>query len=172
MAETPKVVKKDGATRFHRMAKRAGGISRDEAIKRSNAFLETAKSKYHEWVAEDVLRLETALAALRGQTEPDPEALENAYHRTRVIRDLGDTMGYPLVTVVADSLCELLYRFKNANVYSERSVDTHFWSLQLVSTPAYKGEAKEATDNLLSGLRRVVDTFPPVDPAAGKPERN
>ena len=163
MAESPKVVKKDGATRFHRLAKRAGGISRDEAIKRSDTFLETAKSKYHEWVAEDVQRLEKALAALRGQTVPDPEALENAYHRTRVIRDLGDTMGYPLITVVADSLCELLHRFKNANVYSEPAVDTHFWSLMLVSAPTYKGGEKEETDNLLSGLRRVVDTFPPAE---------
>lgn len=169
MADTPKVQKKDGSTRFHRLAKRAGGISRDEAIKRSDAFLNSVKPKYLEWVAADIARLELALKGIPGESVLDVSAIEAAYHKARVVRDLGETMGYPLITVVANSLCELLHRFQKAEIYNPAAVDTHFWSLLLVSSTDYEKTSEAATKDLLMGLQKVVELFPPVDAPSQRP---
>ena len=169
MLKAPKIVRKKGGIRYHRLAKRTGGIPRDEAIQRANVFIESVKSKYHEWVFDDILRLEEAVVALRGRSTPNPEDIENAYHRARVIRDLGTTMGYPLVTAVTDSLCELLHRFKNANVCDEVSVEAHFCALLLVISPGYAVGNRGGIEDLLFDLRRAVDRFPSTADAAVEP---
>ncbi len=163
MSDAPKAQKKSGATRFHRLAKREGGITLDEAIRRADEFVSTVKPKYLDWVAEDVRSLATALAALSGHAPASPKDLDTAFHGARKIRDLGTTMGYPVITIVASSLCDLLERFKGGNVYSQPAIDTHMSSLLLVSSSAYDDLQQTVKDDLLPGLRRVVDRFPPTE---------
>lgn len=151
--------KTPGATRFHKLAKREGGITREEALKKAEKFIESLKPQYIEWLRADMEKLQTIVRAFR-EGVPGPVEWKAAYRQSCVIRDLGSTFDYYTVTDIADSLCELLKRFEGNGVHHQSAVEAHLHALQLVGSTEIKDPAAREGHRLLDGLRQVVDMFP------------
>ena len=167
--DKPKVLrgtKSPGATRFHRLAMREGGIGRDDAIKKVQKFIQELKPKYIEWLGKDMERLESIVEGLRIGT-PGHVEWQQTYRQACVIRDLGSTFGYHAVTEVADSLCELVKRLETNGVHHQQAIETHMRALQLVGAAETDALSASVDQRLIEGLRSVVDMFPKE--GAGKP---
>lgn len=166
-----KIVKVE--SRFSRMALRDGGVAAEDALAAATAFIETQRSRYFEWVAADLLALESELKALHSAGGDNAERHDAAYYKAAQIRDLGGTFGYQIITETADSLCELLYRLKTAGRYSRDAIDTHMGAMKMVCAREVEAMPEETAQTLLQGLHRVVEKFPrpllPAEPDATTP---
>lgn len=157
-------------SRFSRMARRGGGIAAADAIAAAEAFVEGERSRYFEWVAEDLLALDQMLAAVYESGGRDAAQRDAAYYKAAHIRDLGGTFGYQIITDVAHCFCELLYRLKMADTFNRDAIETHSAAMKLVCGRDFPAMPAATGPTLLQGLHRVVEKFPaPALPPA--PER-
>src|SRR5262245_50084590 len=94
-------------TDFQRKACRPGGVTRRQAVGRARAQIETLQSEFTDWLHEGFNRLQAAVQLV----EVDPEngtLLKDALRSSCELRDVGTTMGYAIVTFVAERHCEVL----------------------------------------------------------------
>lgn len=154
-------------SRFASMAGRPGGVSQETAIATADRTLEEMKPRYLDWVARDLQALERLVAKVTTAPGAAPEGLDAVYTKASQIRDLGATFDFSLTTEVADRLCELVHRLRNAGIYGAEAVMTHLAALQLVCTESYRGRRAGDEQALLDGLSKVVAKFPPVSGHGG-----
>ena len=78
-----------------------------EAIARAERALENLAHEFHDWLDEEIGRVETAWD--QGKDMSDREAkLVAVYGASHDLKGLATTYGYPLITRYANSLCKLL----------------------------------------------------------------
>ena len=152
-------------SRFAVMARRPGGVAREKALARAENTVEGFKADYLEWVARDLRALEKRVDAIHEHEGARDDDMESAYTMAAQIRDLGATFDFPLTTDVADSLCELIHRFRHAQMYGREALQTHLQALILVCADAFKGKQPNDEKPLLDGLVRMVAKYPPVSNA-------
>ncbi len=84
-----------------------GGLDAD-AVARAEAALKNLAGNFDQWMREELGRLEAARDRVVAEGY-DAATGQNLYHRAHDIKGLGTTYGYPLVTRIASSLCELMH---------------------------------------------------------------
>jgi hypothetical protein len=142
-------------TRFQRLARRGGGISREQAISRAQAGIEEAGGGFEEWVDAELKELVDLVKT--ASTDPTaPDWLEAANFRSRQLRDVGTTMGFELLSFVADSLCDLLDSIAGGAECNMDSVVCHVDALVLSRQERYRHMQPDQVPDLTKGLRRVV----------------
>ena len=142
-------------TRFQRLARRSGGMSREQAISRAQAGIEEAGGGFEEWVDTELKELvDLVKSANTGRAAPD--WLEAANFRGRQLRDVGTTMGFELLSFVADSLCDLLDSIAGGAECNMDSVVCHVDALVLSRQERYRHMQPDQVPDLTKGLRRVV----------------
>src|SRR3954471_14192945 len=94
-------------TRFERMARRSGGLTREEAMRGAQAQLEEIKPDFEPWLDGQLQDLKTVL---KGLTDGAPFSLsmDTGQRICAQVQDVGSTMGFGLVTFVANALFEIL----------------------------------------------------------------
>lgn len=142
-------------TRFQRMARRPGGISREQAIEQAWTQVEETKPGFDEWVNKELQSLTDVVASARPGA--NMEWAEMAGIHSRRLRDVGTTMGFELLTFVADSLCDVLDAVVAGAEYNMDSVACHVDALFLARQRAFRGVKPEQVPELTGGLRRIVD---------------
>ena len=142
-------------TRFQRLARRSGGVSREQAISRAQAGIEEAGGGFEEWVDIELKELvDLVKSASTGRAAPD--WLEAANFRGRQLRDVGTTMGFELLSFVADSLCDLLDSIAGGAECNMDLVVCHVDALVLSRQERYRHMQPDQVPDLTKGLRRVV----------------
>lgn len=148
----------DVETRFHQLAKRPGGISRDKAIEEAHASIDEKKPGFDEWVLVEMQGLAAAIDTARTGSTPE-HWVERANVHTRNMRDVGTTMGAELMTFIADALCEVLDGIEAGLPYDLDTLLCYFDALILVRQPEYRGLRPDQVPELTTGLRRIADRF-------------
>jgi hypothetical protein len=146
-------------SRLSLLAGNAGGKSAAALIAAADGFIQAERGRFLEWVAGDLGALETLLSRLHDSSGSDTATAAAAYRKASEIRDLGGTFGYQRITDIADSLCELLYRLREAGLYSRDAIAMHEAALRLVCTTAAQPPDAAARE-MLAGLRRIVEKYP------------
>jgi hypothetical protein len=142
-------------SRFERLARRPGGVTRDHALAQAQNQVESLKPEFDDWLDRELQRLRTAV----GQIDRDPadkDALDSAELTCAQIRDIGTTMDSQLVTFVASSLCAVLDAMKEGAAYDRETVECHLNALLLVKTESYRNLRPDQVPEMTAGLRRVV----------------
>jgi hypothetical protein len=143
-------------TRFERMARRPGGVAREQALARAQAQVDEMQSGFSEWLDRELQELSAAIQQAEGSSF-DPSWHERAYRSCRQLRDVGATMGYELVTFIANNLCEILDVIKAGTAYDREMINCHVDALLLARTEQYRHLRPEQVPEMASGLRRVVE---------------
>jgi hypothetical protein len=147
--------------RYEQLARRPGGVPRDEAIARARAVIEEEiKPGFGAWLDQELTELGELIR--NGSTDGsghDPWT-EAAYVQCRRIRDVGTTMGFDLITFVANNLCEIFEAVKSGAEYRADLVDCHIQALLFARQERYRNLHPEQLPELSSGLRRVVEYVP------------
>jgi hypothetical protein len=162
-------------TRFEKRARRPGGIPREKAIEMAQARIEEIRPGFDVWLDQKLQELSKIIRSAQ-ENPAEPEWVDTAFFLAHQMRNVGTTMGYELLTYVADSLCEV---FDEENFDSERNMNSvicHLDALLLSRQEQYRHLRPEQVPELSIGLRRVVeraasDGSPKQDPSAAAATR-
>jgi hypothetical protein len=143
-------------TRFQQMARRPGGISRDEAIARAQNQIDEVRPDLEAHLDREL----TKLALLMDDATENPANLrwiKDANDHTRQLRNIGTTIGLELLTHIADTLCEMFDRIRKGEDYSLESIKCYIDSLHLARRGEYRDIKPEDVPELTEGLRQVAE---------------
>jgi hypothetical protein len=143
-------------TRFQQMARQPGGVPRDQALRQAFAAVEEIKPGFDAWLDGEMQSLVDAVAHAQAG-KPTAEWAETANLYSRHMRDVGTTMGYELLSFVANSLCEVLDAIEAGIPCNFESVTCHLDALMLARQPEYRALSPEQLPELAAGLRSVAD---------------
>jgi hypothetical protein len=143
-------------SRFERLARRDGGVPREQALAQAQSQIEEQKQNFEDWLERELQELSVATAEI-DRDPRDAAALDRAERISSEIQDLGSTMGYKLVTFVAGSLCKILEALKAGAAYDKEVVECHVNALLLVRTESYRNLGPDQVPEMTVGLRRVVE---------------
>jgi hypothetical protein len=143
-------------TRFERMARRPGGITREQALASGQAQVDEIKLEFADWLDRKLQELSTAIQQAEGSSF-DPSWHEHAYRCCCELRDVGATMGYELVTFIANNLCAILDVIKTGKPYDREMINCHVDALLLATMEQYRHLRPEQLPEMTGGLRRVAE---------------
>jgi hypothetical protein len=117
--------------RLTTMARRPGGVARSQAIEAAQASIEEARPGFVNWLDGELDVLGQIVERLRsGRAEPD--WVDAAQFHCRQLRDVGTTMGFELVTLIAHTLCIILDGIKAGADCNIDSIACHMDALLLI----------------------------------------
>jgi hypothetical protein len=143
-------------TRFQQLARRPGGVTRERAIERAEHQINELKTDFGDWLDRELMDLSASIRQLSANTGDAAASLERAQQACSQLRDVGATMGYELVTFVANNFCHVLDAMAGA-AYDKDIVDCHMDALLLARTDQYRHLTPDHVPEMASGLRRVVE---------------
>jgi|DewCreStandDraft_4_1066084.scaffolds.fasta_scaffold04217_7 hypothetical protein len=152
-------------TNFQRLARRAGGVPREQALENARITLETIKVGFRDWLESEIADLAAAIRRGRTGQPADVAWAETALLHCRQIRDVGTTMGFQLVTFIAGNLCEMLDNVIAGAVPRNEMIDCHIDALYLARQEQYRHLSPEQLPELSGGLRRVLEVAHAGSPA-------
>jgi hypothetical protein len=139
---------------FQKKARLPGGVARDKAIAHAQKEIDRQKPDFADWLSGEIASLNAAMRQADASLG-DLTSIEQASFHCRQLRDVGSTVGYDLVTFVADNLCEILEAIRSGAAYDKDIIDCHLDALQLATQNQYKNLSPEQLPELSGGLRRV-----------------
>lgn len=143
-------------TRFEKMARRPGGVPREQALAQAQAKIDKLKSGFSGWLDQELQELKAALSKVESDSS-DKLSLEWAYRNCSELRDVCAAMGYELVTFIAKNLCKIIAGIKTGATYDKDMIDCHINAFSLARTDQYRDLRPEQVPEMASGLRRVVE---------------
>ncbi len=141
-------------TRFHRVA-RSGGTPRELAIKQAEVAIEDVKGGFDEWLDGALTELVDTIKQA-GAEGSGSDSLQTANSHARQLRDVAMTMGFELLSCIADSLCMLLDSIAAGAEYNDDAVACHLDALSLARQPGYRHLKPAQVPELINGLYRVA----------------
>jgi hypothetical protein len=142
-------------TRFQKLARRAGGLSKDKAVERAQDQIEKVKSDFDQWLDNELREL-TSLIADAEAGKAEANWIENANARCRQLCDSSGTLGFQLLFFVAGSLCDILDSIEGGAECNMEAIVCHVNALNLAAQKSYRPLHPEQVPELTEGLRRVV----------------
>lgn len=143
-------------------AKVGGGLGGVDmaAMKRAEGALETLKSEFSDWIAEDVKGLIAARARYAETPDaPSRAALMRAAHD---IKGQAATFNFPLIARVAGSLSRLIGELPESQAVSLSLVDAHVNAIQVIHRQGIQDTNDKMAQTLCAELdARVEETLKP-----------
>ena len=164
-------------SRFERMARRPGCISRHDALAKAEAQIDELKSGFNDWLDHELGNLTEALAKVERDFN-DSTSLDSAYRNCAQLQGVCAAMGYNLVTFVAENLCKVIETVMSGSVYDKDMIDCHINAFWLAKTDEYRSMSPAQVPEMAQGLRRVVElaskksVWPPEEPLPRSFESN
>lgn len=143
-------------TRFQKLARRPGGVPRDQAIEKAASKIEEIKPGFDDWLEEELQTLAEIVNSAKAAAPP-ADWIERAHSHSRQVRDAGTTMGSQLLTFIANSLCEVLDAITDGAECNIESIACHLDALFLARQRQFRNLTPEQMPELTRGLRRVAE---------------
>ncbi len=151
-------------TRFETLARRPGGLRREEALERAQTSIEEVAPEFGDWVDRELQQLIDAVRRCDPKSASLKSQVESIAVHARRVRDVGTTMGYELLTFVADKLCEILEAVEAGAEYRQDLIDCHVEALMLSRQERYRHMKPDQVPELSAALTQVARTIqsPPL----------
>jgi len=144
-------------TRFNKLARRPGGLPREQAIERAQANIDDIKPGFVDWLERELFELIELITPRKSGEALPADRLEQALVRCRRMRDVGATMDYSLVTFVANNLAKIIETVLSGAEYRQDMIDCHVEALQLARQEQYRRLRPDQLPDLSGGLRLVLE---------------
>ena len=145
----------DVETRFQKLARRPGGVSRQDAIKQAGKKLKEAEPGFDTWLDDELTQVAEALQRI-GEGNTSAETIEAANFHCYQLRNVGTTMNCELVSFIAGCLCDVLDAIAAGADYDKDSLKCYADALLLARQKKYRHLKPEQVPELTAGLRRIV----------------
>ena len=123
---------------------------------------------YLDYARDDARRLGAACDELESSGGAK-EAIETAYWIAHQMKGQGGTFGYPLITAVGASLCDLLDGRESLDAAQVQAARLHFEAMSLVVSRPLKGDDGEGA-KMVEGLLKVAARASRASGAGPEPE--
>jgi glycine cleavage system protein P-like pyridoxal-binding family len=156
----------------------------DDPVKRAEAALKILSSHFDDWMIDEIRMMHEARDAWRAAGYATGEARDTFYRSVHDIKGQSTTLGFPLATQVAASLCALVERVEKRELVPLALIDKHVDALRAIVREKAKDEddrvGAELVDALIEranayiaefGTPEVIDfedIFVPDDPSSGR----
>lgn len=144
-------------TQFETLARKPGGVPRENALKRASTGIDKIKPELVFWIKQGVFKLDQAIQDT--WIGEDPGRFDAAIELSTSLRDVGSTLGFPLLSFICNNLYEILDGQKNGAVFRKDIIDCHRMALILSSQDDYRKTRPEDLPVLRSGLLDVLSIF-------------
>ena len=142
--------------------RRTGGPTPEQAILRALNAAEDLMDEYQGWAVDDLTKLWQAFEASVDGTPSTAEILQ-MFEIAHGIRGEGGSFGFPLVSVISDSLCKLLEGKKTLSAPEQEVIKVHILAMRAVfrqklhgSQPKLEGELRQLLTLLRDRMERRV----------------
>jgi hypothetical protein len=153
-------------TRFQKMARRPGGVSREAAIEAAQTAIEEIQPEIDNGLERELQELAKLIKSAQAGT-PEPNWIEIASFQARQIHDVGTTIGAELITFIAESLCDMLDTIHAGAKCNMESIVLHLDALMMARREPYRHMKPEQLPELTQGLRRVTESVSLQPPPPG-----
>lgn len=143
-------------SRFQRLARRPGGVSREQAMKNAQAKIDESKPEFDAWLDQELQALVDLIQKVEAGAA-DPGWRDVVCAHSVQLRDIGTTMGFTLLTFIATNLCEIL-EGTNGNECNTELITCHVDALLLSRQQQYRNLRPDQLPELSGGLRRVAES--------------
>jgi hypothetical protein len=144
-------------TRFQTLARRPGGVSRNQAVESAQSKIEEAKLGFDDWLDRELAELIGAIERAKAG-EPVDRWIGAAQLHANQLRDIGTTVGFELLTFVANTLCTILDGIKAGAECNMDSITCHIDSLLLIRQKQFRHLRPDEVPELSGGLHRVAES--------------
>jgi hypothetical protein len=142
---------------FQKMARRAGGVTREQALESAQLAIDKIKLGFGDWLQTEVDALVAEIRNGRKSGPDDTSWAESAGMHARQIRDVGTTMGFELVTFITNNLNEMFEAICAGGTPRNEMIDCHLDALLLAKQEKYRHLRPEQLPELSTGLRKVLE---------------
>jgi hypothetical protein len=142
-------------TKFQQMAKRPGGVSRDQALTQAQVSVATLKPGFETWLDDEIAHLLKVIPR-DGDDQKDQRWMAAADVHCQHLADVSATMGYEFVSYVANNLCQMFEAVKQGADYRRDVMACHVDALMLGRKDKFRRMKPEDVPELTEGLRRVL----------------
>jgi len=145
-------------TRFETMAKRPGGVPRNDAIKSASSNIDKIKPEAIFWIRKGVVRLDRAIQDTWISAD-DAARFDAAIELSASLRDVGATIGFPLLSFICQNLCEILETQKSGVKFRKDILDVYRMALMLSAQDEHRDSSPDDLPIFKSGLEKVLMIF-------------
>jgi hypothetical protein len=142
-------------TRFQALARRSGGIPREQALEKAQEKIEEVKPQFDEWLDIEMDKLTTLIKKVQAGTA-DSNWVAAAIIRTRQLHHSSATLGAELLAFIAGSLRDVLESIESGSEINMESITCHVDALVLARQASYRRLRPDQVPELTEGLRQVV----------------
>jgi hypothetical protein len=159
MADNPEIEARifSPKTRFQTLARRPGGVSRTQAVENANNGIEEAKIGFDEWLDGELAELIGWVERAKSG-EAVEEWIEAAQFHSNQLRDVGTTVGFELLTFIANTLCTILDGIKAGAECNMESLICHIDSLLLIRQKQFRHLRPDQVPELSRGLHQLAES--------------
>jgi len=159
MADNPEIEARifSPKTRFQTLARRPGGVSRTQAVENAQNRIEEAKLGFDEWLDGELAELIGWIERAKSG-EAVEEWIEAAQFHSNQLRDVGTTVGFELLTFIANTLCTILDGIEAGAECNMESLICHIDALLLIRQKQFRHLRPDQVPELSRGLHRVAES--------------
>jgi hypothetical protein len=144
-------------TRFQTLARRPGGVPRNQAVENAQNHVEETKLGFDDWLDGELTELIGWIERAKSG-EAVEEWIDGAQFHANQLRDVGTTVGFELLTFIASTLCTILDGVKAGAECNAESLTCHVDSLLLIRHKQYRHLRPDQVPELSRGLHRVAES--------------
>lgn len=140
-----------------RKVPRSGGPDLETIVNNAESALRELKVEYDQWIRDDLERMETALRDAEESPEKSEASIKAIYDTGYDIKGHGATFEFPLLGMIADSLCSLITDAKVSVAQQLQLVRLHVDAMRVVVNESVDGAGGDQGKELIAMLRTAVD---------------
>lgn len=148
-------------TRFQQLARRPGGVSRQEAVQKAREKLAAIAPDFEQWLAGELAKLDEAMRRIAHDvtdtSDLDRSDLQAMAESGYQLQSIGTTMGCDLISHVAESLCGILDTIAGGTRCNVDAIRCHVDALNLAARRNYRHMRPDQVPQLTAGLRRIAE---------------
>ena len=147
-------------TKFQQMAKRPGGVTREQALVKAQESVATLKPGFETWLDDEIAMLMRSMPK-QGDDLTSRHWMTAADSHCQNLADVSATMGYEFVSFVANNLCMMFDAIRQGADYRRDVMSCHVDALLLGRKDKFRRMKPEDVPELTEGLRRVLGSQKP-----------
>ena len=130
-----------------------------EAIENAELAMAAMSDKFKEWLQDEVDKFDAARKTMCDERSIDN--IKSIYIVAHDVKGQAETMGYPLITLVAASLCKLIEVWDNPKTFPLDQLNNHVDAIKVMLSQDIKAKdhplGKKLTESLLNVVYDYAD---------------
>ena len=127
-----------------------------QILERADAIIINQTDEYLESVEMDLGKIDTVFSELKAQKTHSVAVLKRVFEISSRIQAQGISLGYQLLTAIAEDLCTVVKKMESIGETEIRVIRLHMDTMKLIIKNRIEGQGGEQGQAILQGLRKMV----------------